>query len=69
MQEIRCGKCNRLLAKGEALDLAIKCPRCGAINHVRDKIPDTEGQGASNKEAPHGRTQKAAPPSGGRTRS
>ncbi|MGE4263271.1 Com family DNA-binding transcriptional regulator [Humidesulfovibrio sp.] len=69
MREIRCGKCNRLLAKGEALDLAIKCPRCGATNHVRATSPDIEGQGASNKEASHGRIQKAAPAPGGRTRS
>lgn len=33
-KEIRCEMCRRLLAKGEALCLAIKCPRCGAINHV-----------------------------------
>ena len=33
-QEIRCGRCGRLLAKGEALRLAIKCPRCGAINQI-----------------------------------
>ena len=29
-KEIRCGHCNRLLAKGEALYLELKCPRCGA---------------------------------------
>jgi len=32
--EIRCGNCNRLLAKGQAHDLEIKCPRCGAYNHL-----------------------------------
>ena len=33
--QIRRGNCNRLLGKGRALDLSIKCPRCGCINHVR----------------------------------
>jgi phage FluMu protein Com len=32
--EIRCGQCDRLLAKGEAVNLAIKCPRCGTINQI-----------------------------------
>jgi len=48
--EIRCGKCNRLLAKGEAIDLSIKCPRCGAINHVRAASPVRESQRAPNEE-------------------
>ena len=33
-EEIRCGQCGRLLAKGEAVNLAIKCPRCGTINQI-----------------------------------
>ncbi|WP_363323087.1 Com family DNA-binding transcriptional regulator [uncultured Bilophila sp.] len=41
--EIRCGHCNKMLAKGTALDLSIKCPRCGAINHVRATRPGTDG--------------------------
>lgn len=53
MREIRCGKCNRLLAKGEALNLAIKCPRCGAINHVRGQNPNSEGSRAPGKEPSH----------------
>lgn len=32
--EIRCGQCGRLLAKGEALRLTIKCPRRGTLNHI-----------------------------------
>jgi phage FluMu protein Com len=32
--ELRCGRCGRLLAKGTALQLSIKCPRCGTINHI-----------------------------------
>lgn len=43
-KEIRCGHCNKPLGKGLALDLSIKCPRCGCLNHVRDKIPGSEPQ-------------------------
>ncbi|WP_460032470.1 Com family DNA-binding transcriptional regulator [Megalodesulfovibrio paquesii] len=49
MDQIRCGQCNKLLAKGEALNLAIKCPRCGAMNHVRAASPRQEA-----REAPTG---------------
>ena len=52
-KEIRCGNCGRLLAKGTALDLSIKCPRCGAINHVRATRPGSEphdGHGSLNNE-------------------
>ncbi len=40
--ENRCGKCNKLLAKGQALNLSIKCPRCGVINHLRAVSPCKE---------------------------
>ena len=40
--EIRCGRCNKMLAKGTALELSIKCPRCGTINHVRAARPGSE---------------------------
>lgn len=30
--EYRCGSCNRKLAEGVAINLNIKCPRCGLIN-------------------------------------
>ncbi|NDV27703.1 Com family DNA-binding transcriptional regulator [Desulfovibrio sp. JC010] len=33
--EIRCGQCDKLLAKGHATDIEIKCPRCGTYNHMR----------------------------------
>lgn len=46
--EIRCGECNKLLGKGIALDLSIKCPRCGTINHVRAQSPNKE-----NRRIPH----------------
>lgn len=40
--EIRCGVCNKLLGKGTALDMEIKCPRCKAVNHVRAQSPCSE---------------------------
>ncbi|UJX43029.1 Com family DNA-binding transcriptional regulator [Desulfovibrio sp. JY] len=57
MKEIRCGRCSRLLAKGEALDLSIKCPRCGAINHVRATSPSQESLRAPTREPSHGPSQ------------
>lgn len=51
-REVRCGHCRRLLAKGEALDLTIKCPRCGTLNHVRGMSPDAEGPRASDRSGP-----------------
>ena len=40
--EIRCGHCNKMLAKGTALDLSIKYPRCGTINTMRAMRPGSE---------------------------
>lgn len=60
-REVRCGNCRRLLAKGEAIDLTIKCPRCGTLNHVRGTTPDTEGPRASIKEARNVQTFPSSP--------
>lgn len=36
MKEIRCGGCNRLLARvGQYDQIQIKCPRCGTLNHLK----------------------------------
>jgi phage FluMu protein Com len=50
-EDIRCGNCNKLLARGQALDLTIKCPRCGTINHVRAKSPGAEPKEAVSENA------------------
>ena len=42
MTEIRCSNCNKLLAKGTALELSIKCPRCGTFNTIRADFTDPE---------------------------
>ncbi|MBC3503572.1 Com family DNA-binding transcriptional regulator [Pseudomonas sp. SWRI59] len=44
LRDIRCGKCNRLLARaGGIYQLQIKCARCGVLNQVRfarqDQLP------------------------------
>ncbi|MGU9816039.1 zinc finger domain-containing protein [Pseudomonas sp. LF135] len=39
LKEIRCGSCNRLLARtGGFTELQIKCSRCGTLNHVKATI-------------------------------
>jgi len=35
LREIRCRKCNRLLMKGDVLQIEIKCPKCGYIQKLR----------------------------------
>lgn len=35
LKEIRCHKCGKLLAKGEILEIELKCPRCKAYNFLR----------------------------------
>ncbi|MBZ9574428.1 Com family DNA-binding transcriptional regulator [Modicisalibacter sp. MOD 31.J] len=36
LKEIRCGGCNRMLARASQFDtLEIKCPRCGRLNTQR----------------------------------
>ncbi|MBJ7550727.1 Com family DNA-binding transcriptional regulator [Marinomonas ostreistagni] len=32
MQEIRCTRCNKLLARGVFVSMEIKCPRCSFLN-------------------------------------
>ena len=44
MESIRCGTCNRLLARGRVVVLEIKCPRCGTINYLRAQSPTPERQ-------------------------
>ena len=35
MDEIRCGNCRRKLGEGQYTRLSLKCPRCGALNHLQ----------------------------------
>lgn len=49
--ELRCGACSRKLAEGQSPHIRIKCPRCGAINHLvtqqRAARPEPERHRAS----------------------
>lgn len=46
MEVIRCGNCRKKLAEGTYTALAIKCPRCGALNQLRASSPPQERPGA-----------------------
>lgn len=39
LPQIRCGACHRKLGEGQYLTLVIKCPRCGALNHLKADEP------------------------------
>ncbi|WP_423315742.1 Com family DNA-binding transcriptional regulator [Azospirillum sp. 11R-A] len=64
MEEIRCGSCAKLLARGTAEMLEIKCPRCGTLNHVRVANPPPERPRASDStQDVHGKHGWGASPS------
>ena len=42
LKEIRCRRCNKLLAKAGTGELEIKCPRCGAYNILKAESFKTE---------------------------
>ena len=44
---VRCGNCQKLLAKGVYAILEIKCARCGTLNHLRAESPEPERLRAS----------------------
>ncbi|MFZ6708993.1 Com family DNA-binding transcriptional regulator [Undibacterium sp. TC9W] len=67
MQTIRCGSCSRKLGEGEFVTLAIKCPRCKTLNHLR-ATSSTSNTGANieqttstmdGRQAPSGKTHIA----------
>ncbi|WP_142850979.1 Com family DNA-binding transcriptional regulator [Telmatospirillum sp. J64-1] len=72
MESIRCGSCRKLLAKAVYRTIEIKCPRCGAINHLRAASPASERPRASHpmedalgqSEAPSSTHSRYHPPSG-----
>ncbi|WP_143714421.1 Com family DNA-binding transcriptional regulator [Laribacter hongkongensis] len=39
LPQIRCGACHRKLGEGHYRVLVIKCPRCGALNHMKAAEP------------------------------
>lgn len=59
--EIRCGACRRKLGEGTYQALTIKCPRCGAMNHLRAESPPPHAAERLNKEKHHGGTPAKSP--------
>ncbi|WP_092401566.1 Com family DNA-binding transcriptional regulator [Collimonas sp. OK412] len=53
MQEIRCGNCSKKLGEGEYIALAIKCPRCSTLNHLRATRPAPVCHRASDPVGSH----------------
>lgn len=51
--EFRCGGCRRMLCKSDSeavlSRLSIKCPRCGAINHLGPASPLPQRQEREEK--------------------
>ena len=59
LKELRCGKCNRLLAKAtESSEIQIKCPRCGTFNQKAASFPSCAPLSAENGGR-HGKTTEA----------
>lgn len=52
LPEIRCPYCNKLIARGEALELEFRCGRCKNFFILRAVRPNGEGRGASLQGTP-----------------
>ncbi|WP_288463147.1 Com family DNA-binding transcriptional regulator [uncultured Pseudomonas sp.] len=53
LRDIRCGNCNRLLARAAGVTLLqIKCSRCGTLNHVRAASPEPSPMSDMKTETP-----------------
>ena len=61
-KDIRCGNCNRLLAKGdmEAGEIEILCPRCKTMHILRAKRPNTAPHDGLNGDR-HAHTSQTSP--------
>ncbi|MFJ2986602.1 Com family DNA-binding transcriptional regulator [Collimonas sp. NPDC087041] len=57
MQEIRCGNCSKKLGEGEYITLAIKCPRCRTVNHLRTTRSTSASHRASDTKVLHSEHQ------------
>lgn len=42
LDDIRCPHCHKLLARGQALEMKFKCPRCGTFFVLRATRPSSE---------------------------
>ncbi|WP_284321170.1 Com family DNA-binding transcriptional regulator [Dyella acidisoli] len=55
MQDVRCSRCAKLLARARHFDaIEIKCPRCGTFNSLRavpSPLPESQGAPYENDHA------------------
>ena len=58
MESNRCGRCRKLLFRGIATDIEIKCSRCGAFNRFRATSLEPERQRASKETFDATRTKE-----------
>lgn len=42
LDDVRCPHCGKLLARGQALEMEFKCPRCGTFFVLRAMRPSSE---------------------------
>ena len=42
LDDVRCPHCRKLLARGQALEMEFKCPRCGTFFVLRATRPSSE---------------------------
>ena len=42
LEDVRCPHCRKLLARGQALEMEFKCPRCGTFFVLRAMRPSSE---------------------------
>jgi phage FluMu protein Com len=50
LKEVRCGQCNKLLAKGWAkeAEIELRCPRCGTFFLLRAMSPNSAPHAGQN---------------------
>ena len=56
MLDIRCGGCNKLLARADYKALEIKCPRCKTMNNLQAVEPRSSALSASIESVICGKT-------------
>lgn len=57
LTEARCGGCHRLLAKiGRYDEIQIKCPRCGALNHLKAASLSIDRPARHDEGSTHGKS-------------
>lgn len=63
--DIRCSGCKKLLARGQVIQLQIKCPRCKALNNLSAPSAFKECLRASNLQGAQHATKTNRNPTAG----